>query len=81
MSVTIHSGVKETNGDSLASIDWMLDGDGGGRKTYYRYILTCLFVFSLILSWTFGILAHEEDQLSYVYKILGIICVYSTQTD
>ena len=75
MSVTIHSGVKETNGDSLASIDWMLDGDGGGRKTYYRYLLTCLFVFSLILSWTFGI------QLSYVYKILGIICVYSTQTD
>ena len=27
-------------------------------------------VLSLIISWTFRILAHEEDQHSYVYKIL-----------
>ena len=27
-------------------------------------------VLSLIVSWTFKILAHEEDQYSYVYKIL-----------
>ena len=34
-NVTVLSGVKETNGDSLASIDWILAsaGDGGGRNT------------------------------------------------
>ena len=26
-------------------------------------------VLSIIISWTFRILAHEEDQYSYVYKI------------
>ena len=33
--VTVLSGVKKTNGDSLASIDWILAsaGDGGGRNT------------------------------------------------
>ena len=30
--------------------------------------------------WTLRILAHEEDQYNYVYKILGQIFVYSTQT-
>ena len=28
-------------------------------------------VLSIIISWTFRILAHEENQYSYVYKILG----------
>ena len=34
VSVTVLLGVKETNRDSLASIDWMLasTGDGGGRN-------------------------------------------------
>ena len=32
-------------------------------------------VFSLNISWTFRILAHEEDQYSYVYKILSHIFV------
>ena len=26
---------------------------------------------SIIISWTFRILAHEENQYSYVHKILG----------
>ena len=37
-------------------------------------------VLSFIISLTFGILAHEEDQYSYVYKTLSQIFVYSTQT-
>ena len=28
-------------------------------------------VLSLIISWTFRILAHEVNQYSYVYKIIG----------
>ena len=28
-------------------------------------------VLSIIISWTFRILAHEENQYSYAYKILG----------
>ena len=28
-------------------------------------------VLSIIISWTFRILAHEENQYSYVYKIFG----------
>ena len=28
-------------------------------------------ILSIIISWTFRILAHEENQYSYVYKILG----------
>ena len=28
-------------------------------------------VLSIIISWTFSILAHEENQYSYLYKILG----------
>ena len=33
--VTVLSGVKKTNSDSLASTDWILAsaGDGGGRNT------------------------------------------------
>ena len=39
-------------------------------------------VLSLIISWTFRILAHKLDQYSYTqYKIVSRICVYSTQTD
>ena len=37
-------------------------GDGGGRNTWRDYICTCLLGSSLIISWTFRILAHEEDQ-------------------
>ena len=34
-NVTVLSGVKETNGDPLASIDWILAsaGDVGGKNT------------------------------------------------
>ena len=48
-NVTVLSGVKETNGDSLASIDWILAsaGDGGGRNTQLIYSLTCLLGSSL----------------------------------
>ena len=35
---------------------------------------------SLIISWTFRILVYEEDQYSYVYKMLSQIFVYITQT-
>ena len=28
-------------------------------------------ILSIIISWTFWILAHEENQYNYVYKILG----------
>ena len=39
-------------------------GDGGGRNTRQRFIIFELvsLVFSLIISWTFRNLAHEEDQ-------------------
>ena len=32
-------------------------------------------VLSIIISWTFRIQAHEENQYSYVYKILGQLFV------
>ena len=40
VSLTVLSGVKETNGDSLASIDSMLasTSDGGGRNTHIYFI-------------------------------------------
>ena len=28
-------------------------------------------VLSIIISWTFRIMAHEESQYSYIYKMLG----------
>ena len=37
-------------------------GVGGERNTRRGYIWTCLLGSSLIISWTFRILAHEEDQ-------------------
>ena len=39
MGVTILSGVKETNGDSLASIDWMLALVGQLTKYYVDFFL------------------------------------------
>ena len=41
----------------------------GGIGLHVKYILVSL-VLSIIISWTFRILAHEENQYSYVYKIL-----------
>ena len=38
-------------------------------------------VLSLIISWTFRILAHEEDRYNYVYKIFSQMFVSSTQID
>ena len=32
-------------------------------------------IFSIIISWTFRILAHEENQYSYACKILGTFVV------
>ena len=34
-------------------------------------ILVSLVLSKIIISWTFRILAHEENQYSYVYKILN----------
>ena len=33
------------------------------------------FVLSIIKSWTFRIQAHEENKYSFVYNILGHVCV------
>ena len=46
-------------------------------------IIFVLLVLSLLIpwTWTFRILAHEEDQYSYVYKILSqFLCKAPTQT-
>ena len=45
-------------------------GDGRNRRIHVEDIIVSL-VLSIIISWTFWILAHEENQYSYVYKILG----------
>ena len=37
-------------------------GDGGGSNTRQRYIIIVSLILSLIISWTFKILAREEDQ-------------------
>ena len=51
----------------------MLDstGDGGGKNTRRRYIEIVSLVLSLIISisWTFRILAHEEDPYTYFLSI------------
>ena len=41
-----------------------------GIGLHVHNILVSL-VLSIIISWTFRILAHEENQYTYVYKILG----------
>ena len=41
-----------------------------GISLHVEDILVSL-VLPIIISWTFRILAHEENQYSYVYKILG----------
>ena len=73
---------SSVRGTSLAIIECMLasTGDGGGRNTHWRYILTCLlgsfinyirdFTIEqyLIISWTFRVLAHEEDQYTVMFR-------------
>ena len=59
----------------LHCVAWMLAsiGDGGGRNRPTRCvvdILVSLFLL-IIIFWTYRIPAHEENQYSYVYKILG----------
>ena len=84
VSVTVLSVRKDIwKHDSLSSLAWLLASSGEGRNTRWKYILTCLLgsELSLIISWTFRILAHEEDQYSYVYKMLIHIFLHSTQTD
>ena len=49
---------------------WLIS-NGGGRNRPTRWRYTCLLGFSRIISWTCRILAHEENQYRYVYKILG----------
>ena len=51
-----------------------------GIGLHVEEILVSL-VLSIIISWTFRILVHEENQYNYVYKILGQLFVQSTQTD
>ena len=41
-----------------------------GTGLHHEDIVVSL-VLSIIISWTFRILAHAENQYSYVYKILG----------
>ena len=41
------------------------------KWAYTLKIYLSPWFFSIIISWTFRILAHEENQYSYVYKILG----------
>ena len=75
MNVTVRSGVKEAR---CSVFHWqVLHGcspaptmvmEGIGLNV--EDILVSL-VLSIIISWTFRILAHEENQYSYVYKILG----------
>ena len=44
----------------------------GGMGLHVKDILVSLVLSIIIgLSWTFRILAHEEKQYSYVYKLLG----------
>ena len=45
-----------------------------GIDLHVEDILVSL-VLSIIISWTFRILAHEKKQYSYVYKILGYFCL------
>ena len=52
-----------------------------GRHVKDIFELVSLVV-SLIISWTFGILAHEEDQYTVMFrKKQADFFVYSTQTD
>ena len=63
--------------------NWLLasTGDSDGMNRHWRYILLLVsLVLSLIISWTFRILAHEEDQHNFVHKILGRIFVHSIHT-
>ena len=45
--------------------------DGGGNNRPNVEDILVSLVLSIIISWTFRILAHEEDQYSYADKILG----------
>ena len=42
-----------------------------GKRLHVEDILISLVPLIIIISWTFRILAHEKNQYSYVYKILG----------
>ena len=82
---------SSVRGTSYASIEWLLasTGDGGGRNTRWKYILTCLFGSflnyftdftnqqSLIISWIFRTLvAHVVDQYTVMFKNLKpIFCL------
>ena len=44
-------------------------GDGGGRNQGEDIFEIVSLFFPLILSWTFGIQAHEEDQCTDVLSI------------
>ena len=49
-------------GTSYRRVRWLISGGGRrNRPTHWKYTIF----------WTFSILAHEENQYSYVYKILG----------
>ena len=51
-----------------------------GPKKLDPSSLSYLLGYFLNLPWTFRILAHEEDQYIYVYKILGRFFVHGTHT-
>ena len=68
VDVTLRSGVKKTHGTicMLAST-----GHGRGRIGLHVEDILVSLVLSIIISCTFRIVAHEENQYSYVYNILG----------
>ena len=73
VNVTVCSGVKKTRDSTF---HWqVLHGSWPAPEMvveriglYVEDILVSL-VFSIIISWIFRILAHEENQYNYVYKI------------
>ena len=75
VDVTVRSGVKKIRDSTfhrkLLHVCWpapaiVVEGIG----LHVKDILVSLVIL-IIISWTFRILAHEENQYSYVYKILG----------
>ena len=75
MNVTVRSGVKETRGSTF---HWqVLHGcwpspamvmEGIGLHVEDKRVSLVLLI---IISWTFGILVHEDNQYSFVCKMLG----------
>ena len=68
VTVGLLSGVKETHGTM-----WMLACTGDGVEGIGLHVedILVFLVLSIIISWACRILAHEQNQYNYVYKIPG----------